>query len=195
MTSEMSPDAHAVHHLAQPEGHIARIVLRDLITPVLLRQRDPASVTFLAELMDLDPSSSEFSRYFTAPTNTPSISDVHVERALDLIRHRYGEPALSVAVVARILRLSPCRLAHLIRQRTGSTFGQLLISHRVGKAADLLRASNLSVKEIAAVVGYSHTAGLDRQFKRRTGMTPCVYRARTAAGNRIGQPSARLARE
>jgi AraC-like DNA-binding protein len=53
---------------------------------------------------------------------------------------------------------------------------QLLTEQMLQKAAHLLHASDLSVKEIAFAVGYEHSSSFIRAFQRHFAQTPRDYR-------------------
>ena len=49
------------------------------------------------------------------------------------------------------------------------------------RASCLLETDVLTVKEIAAELGYAHATEFDRQFKQTFGVTPTEWRARRAS--------------
>lgn len=51
-----------------------------------------------------------------------------------------------------------------------------MIEQRLQKAAQLLRTSELSIKEITDAVGYEHHSSFTRAFKHRFGLSPRFYR-------------------
>lgn len=67
-------------------------------------------------------------------------------------------------------------LSRLIRQKTGTTFQELLKRKRLQKAVQLLVESNLSVEEIAASVGYEDPGHFFREFKKKYQTTPRRFR-------------------
>lgn len=100
----------------------------------------------------------------------------HVRRAVAVIDRNLSNPALRLPAVARAVGLSPSHLSRLLRQTTGLGFTHYLQTHRVARAADLLLQSSLSVKEVAARVGYQTATTFGRDFKRHHGVTPVEYR-------------------
>lgn len=131
----------------------------------------------------------------TAPgsSSSPSVSaapDPRVERALAEITRRFGDPTLRLRAVARQLAVSDCRLTHLLKEATGWTFGAHLHARRVSEARRLLADSTLSVKEIAARVGYSTTTQLDRHFGKTVKVMPSEYRRMVRAARRAGDEGA-----
>lgn len=61
----------------------------------------------------------------------------------------------------------------------GTSFRELVAEARAARAEALLRTSPLSVAQIAQQLGYSQAAPFVRAFKRRNGVSPGVYRARS----------------
>ena len=74
--------------------------------------------------------------------------------------------------------LSKSRLQHLFKQHTGLRLGHLLAEQKLQRAADLLKGTNMRIKEIAGAVGYEHTSSFIRAFERRFTVAPQAYRHR-----------------
>jgi AraC-like DNA-binding protein len=105
-----------------------------------------------------------------------SAIDQRVTRVLGRVSDRYAESSTTLNGAARDESVSACRLAHLMKQHTGATFQQHLHRRRIAEARRLLETTALSVKEVAARVGYSSTTQLDRRFRTAAGTTPRRYR-------------------
>lgn len=69
-------------------------------------------------------------------------------------------------------------LSHLFRIETGIGYRKYLSTTRLDRAQSLLLDPTLSVKEVAASVGYSTTATFDREFKRVHKCSPSEWRRR-----------------
>jgi AraC-like DNA-binding protein len=67
-------------------------------------------------------------------------------------------------------------VSHVLRSETGRTFWEHVHEARFARAVILLRDPALSIKEVAAAVGY-RTSDLDRQFRLRAAMSPSQWRA------------------
>jgi transcriptional regulator GlxA family with amidase domain len=67
-------------------------------------------------------------------------------------------------------------LQRLFKQQTGIQLGSLVTERRLQRAAQLLTISNLSIKEIAHTVGYSHHSSFVRAFQRRFAQAPKQFR-------------------
>ena len=99
------------------------------------------------------------------------------QMAAYLREHR--EEAVSRSELARIFSLSPGYVSALCRRYTGGTFQELQLRYRLEHAAHLLLNTRLGLEEVAERSGFSGANYFIRQFKRRYGMTPHVYRNRT----------------
>ena len=74
--------------------------------------------------------------------------------------------------------LDPCHdsLRHRFRKLFGISPQGMLIRLRMDRAKELLRTSNLSVKEIAYELGYSRQHDLTRAFHKHTGTSPTKWK-------------------
>ncbi len=113
------------------------------------------------------------------PASEPSVRlDRRIEQALHEIDRRYADPRLRLNQLAHQLAVSPTHLTQLLKLSTGHTFGAHVHQRRVAEARTLLAGSGLSIKEIAARVGYASTTQLDRHFKKITHRLPSEERHR-----------------
>jgi AraC-like DNA-binding protein len=101
--------------------------------------------------------------------------DEAVARAIGHIHARFPE-RLTVAVLAAEIGVSASVLHERFRQATGRTPIDYLQSVRLDEAERLLRASRLSIAEIAVRVGFSDQTALTRALRRRRGVTPGAMR-------------------
>jgi transcriptional regulator GlxA family with amidase domain len=65
-----------------------------------------------------------------------------------------------------------------------SSIAREMTAARLGRARELLIDSDLGIKEIAYLVGYSEPRRLSIAFKRETGERPLDYRNRVKPGGR-----------
>jgi AraC family transcriptional regulator len=83
---------------------------------------------------------------------------------------------LTLASMARVACLSPYHFSRAFRKSTGISPHQYILRTRVETAKHLLRASHLSLSEIAFRVGFFDQSHLARHFKRRYGVSPRTFR-------------------
>ena len=83
----------------------------------------------------------------------------------------------SLSGLARRYSYSTTYLSELIHERCGMTFTELVTKQRMERAAMLLRATQLPVREVARQVGYSGTSSFYRAFRAQYGCGPAEWRA------------------
>jgi AraC-like DNA-binding protein len=99
-----------------------------------------------------------------------------VQRALEIVRQASGQP-LTLAAVAQSVHVSPNYLTSLFRQVAGKSLGRVILEERMVRAEGLLRQPDLSIKEIAARLGFSDTYTFSRAFKTHSGRSPTAWRS------------------
>ncbi len=102
-----------------------------------------------------------------------------VNALLRALGRQYAEEHIRLARLAEELGSSPWSLSRALQAETGHGFSTHLNGLRVLKAAVLLRTTALSVKEVAAAVGYYPTGELDGHFRRWLRMRPGEFPAAT----------------
>jgi transcriptional regulator GlxA family with amidase domain len=104
-------------------------------------------------------------------------SDTPILNAQDwLHRHYTGE--VSIEGLASMLGMSPRNFARRFKEATGKTPLNYLHTLRVETAKRLLENGRQSVQEIMLESGYEDGIFFRKLFKRHTGVSPAVYRAR-----------------
>lgn len=113
----------------------------------------------------------------TAPAPKPSAIDPRISEVTALM-HRGMHRKLLLGELAGATGLSVSRLGHLFRNQIGLGPGQYLKLLRMHRAKDLIETSRLSVKEIAARLGYNDPSRFVEDFRRIYGQAPMRYRLR-----------------
>jgi len=106
--------------------------------------------------------------------------DRRVQVVLMLLEKR-SERQWELDEIAKLVNLSPGRLAHLFKNETGVSIQQYLTQIRLTKARHHLESGFLSIKEIAASVGFRNVTRFCASFKTAVGSTPAEYRRRPAS--------------
>jgi two-component system response regulator YesN len=91
--------------------------------------------------------------------------------------------SLTPAIVAAPLQLTPDHLNRLIKKSTGVSLMNYVARLRMESAGLLLRTSELSVQEIANLVGYRHVSHFSRAFLKHTGHSPLKFRQHESKRN------------
>lgn len=87
-----------------------------------------------------------------------------------------GDGRLSVAEMAETVGLSESWFANVFKQTTGKTPLQWQLARRIERAQTLLTATDLTVADIAAQLGFSDQAHLTKAFRQVAGETPAAWR-------------------
>lgn len=112
-------------------------------------------------------------------TSAPGVSKVAA--AITHMTEHVEEP-LKIGMLAELAGLSPSHFTLLFRQQTGCTPRAYLHLLRMHRAVQWLTTTALSVKEIAARLGYGDPFHFSRQFKAFSGLAPRDYRANAGSG-------------
>lgn len=99
-----------------------------------------------------------------------------VDLVTDYLQTRVGQ-RVHVSEAARLVGLSPSRLAELFRERTGTSVLAYQTRLRMARARELLDTSDLTVAAVARSVGYTDPYYFARHFRRVHGQSPTRYRA------------------
>jgi len=87
-----------------------------------------------------------------------------------------SSPSITVTDLAKHFKISNSRLGHLFKYGMGVSLAAFLEQHRLEKASELLRSTEMRVKEITYLVGYGHESSFSRAFQRKFRCTPSDYR-------------------
>lgn len=101
--------------------------------------------------------------------------DKPVSMAVQYIKEHYQEQ-ISLEDVAVAGNVSPNYLSKLFRNEMGIGFLDYMTQIRLKESEKLLEETNLSIKEIAAKVGYLDEKYYSKLFKKATGIKPSEYR-------------------
>lgn len=111
-------------------------------------------------------------------TRTISPPDPRILRLQEYL-DRYSHQKIAVAPLARRFGMSQTHLTRKFKAHTQLTIAEYVMRQRLDRACCLLASSNLSIKEIGQIVGYSTPQEFNKRFRRRMGMSPGAFRAGT----------------
>lgn len=114
-------------------------------------------------------------KYLIQQGNGNSV-DRRIKLVIKLIDQQYARQDPTLSKMAKQVGLSIWYLPRLFKKHTGISFGEYLRNLRLKKAEQLLQDSTLSIKEIAAAVGYKYVSDFDHHFKSAYGICPGEYR-------------------
>lgn len=82
----------------------------------------------------------------------------------------------SVTYFAEALHLSPNYLSRLLKTLTGQSTKQFIIDKMIELAKEKLSTTNLTMNEIAYMLGFEHPQSFHKLFKSQTRMSPLEFR-------------------
>jgi len=91
---------------------------------------------------------------------------------------RHFDEELSVNMLAKQFYMSPSYFSHQFKKRVNKTVPEYTNELRISHAKSFLEREDMSIGEIASLVGFSDINYFSRKFKALTGMTPSEYRRR-----------------
>jgi PAS domain S-box-containing protein len=124
------------------------------------------------------------SRDVRAPVDLRNVP-VELAAALESFENKLAD-SVTPAILARRARLTPSKLARLIRRFFDLTPSQFLTQTRLAAAARLLRETDLGVSKIAHECGFYDHSAFSRAFHSAMGVTPSAYREATQKKPRFG---------
>jgi transcriptional regulator GlxA family with amidase domain len=109
--------------------------------------------------------------------------------AVAIVEREFADD-LSLDAIARRVASSRRQLQRAYSEIGGTTFRDHLTAVRMDRAAELLGAPSLTVREVAHRVGYRQPAQFAKAFRRRHGVAPSAYRTRGGGLPPVGAPLA-----
>ena len=103
------------------------------------------------------------------------------EEATAIVRDEYGRD-LALDDIARRIASSRRQLQRAYLEIGGTTFREHLTAVRMQRAAEMLAARSLTVREVAQRVGYRQPAQFAKAFRRHHGVAPSAFRLRAHRG-------------
>lgn len=100
-----------------------------------------------------------------------------LEEILEYLETNYRNPNLTQIQVADLFHISNYTLSRLFKNQVGVGFSEYLAAKRLEYAKELLLTSSHSVKEIAAMAGFTSENYFSRTFKLYEGVSPSAFRS------------------
>lgn len=99
----------------------------------------------------------------------------HIVNVLSYINENYKSP-ITLDELADTFHISKFTLSHDFKACTGNSLMDTVIQRRIEKTRELLSTTQLSILQIAPLVGFASDIHLIQTFKKRVGLTPLQYR-------------------
>lgn len=114
----------------------------------------------------------------SAFTVTDGHSDADAERlsrVFGFVLRHFPEP-ISLDQVSALAHMTPTAFCRYFKSRTRKTFFAFLLDIRVSRAMHLLLDTQKTVTAISTESGFSNMSHFNREFKKRAGCSPVVFR-------------------
>ena len=109
------------------------------------------------------------------------LNDRHeIDLVKSYIYENYGSD-LSLERLAEYIYMTPSYLSSIFKKETGMGINSFIKNYRMDNAKDMLENTNIKIKNIGNLVGYSNTSYFCQSFKELYGLTPEKYRQRDEA--------------
>jgi len=103
----------------------------------------------------------------------------YVRMAQNYIDMYYHNSDLRVSEMAKKLNLDRAYFSKIFSRHTGKSPQQYIVELRLDRAAEMMVNQGLSPSEVAQFVGYGDIFNFSRMFKRRFGVPPSTYIAKS----------------
>lgn len=100
-----------------------------------------------------------------------------LEKALRWVHSSYMQADLNLELLAEQLNVSKVYLSQFFKEQSGVNFSDYLESLRMNRAKELLRTTDLPIKEIVDLTGYYSSNTFGRAFRRIHGISATEYRS------------------
>ncbi|KNZ41003.1 AraC family transcriptional regulator [Acetobacterium bakii] len=97
--------------------------------------------------------------------------------------------SITLKETARAFNYSKSYFCKIIKRYTGKTYGSIITELRMQKSCELLKNEQISIEEIASIVGYEDVSSFYRSFKRTYHITPSQFQQQNKAKAEINNLS------
>ncbi|MGE8205795.1 helix-turn-helix domain-containing protein [Heyndrickxia sp. NPDC080065] len=107
-----------------------------------------------------------------------------IDKCLHYMELNYWKQDLDLSELSSYVGRNSTYLSHLFVEKTKKTFRESLTDLRIKEAKRLLIESDMTIKEIAALIGFQNQHYFSRVFKNSVGKTAKQFRTIESIGNR-----------
>ena len=97
---------------------------------------------------------------------------------IEMTEDGFSDPSLSISSIASELSYNPKYLSHLFKSQVGINYSEYLRNTRIKYAVTLFDSGVDSVKNVAALSGFSDPLYFSSVFKKTVGVSPKEYTKR-----------------
>ncbi|MEF2246503.1 helix-turn-helix domain-containing protein [Paenibacillus sp. IITD108] len=104
-------------------------------------------------------------------------TQTNFDLAITYIHSNYDKP-ITIPEIAHIAGLSISRYIQVFKQQIGTTPKDYIVKYRLNKAKELLFETNLTIRQISVIVGFSDQLYFSRMYRKVEGICPKEDRKR-----------------
>jgi len=108
--------------------------------------------------------------------SSPPVEKLKISQTKRLVQEHLGDSHLGVGFLARMMHCSGDYLSHLFHRETGQRLASHINMERVRAAMAMLRATPLTIAEVAYATGFESQGYFSRVFKQIALKSPLDYR-------------------
>ena len=112
-----------------------------------------------------------------APEKEQTNKDEFIKKVDAIIKDQFTKDQFTPSKLASELNISYSHCANLIKKKTGLSISLYIQQYRLVKAKELLRTSDLPIKQVAYQSGFNNPSYFSRLFKEVMGISPSDYRS------------------
>ncbi len=101
-------------------------------------------------------------------------SATYVDYALQYIKFNYDH--IKVNDIAQYIGINRSYLTAIFKKQLNISPQEYLVSYRLKKAAELIKSTNMSIRDISTSIGYENPLTFSKMFKQTYGISPKNYR-------------------
>ncbi|HHW48913.1 MAG TPA: helix-turn-helix transcriptional regulator [Clostridiaceae bacterium] len=111
------------------------------------------------------------------------------DKIVKYVKENYNDPNISVSNISVVSGISISSMSRLFKKNMGMGLLDYIHKLRIDKAKELIKSTNMNLKDIAKKVGYYNDVAFIRAFKRYEGVTPGKFRDMEL--NEVGKKNAK----
>ena len=106
-----------------------------------------------------------------------SKSSKKAKEIIDYVKEHYNEN-ITNATIAEYFHYHPNYVSNIISKTTGKSLHKYVITYRIYKAINILQSTDVSISEVAEMVGIPDIQHFSKTFKNIVGTSPRAFKAR-----------------
>lgn len=115
---------------------------------------------------------------FSRLSNVTDEQSKVINTVIEMTEDGFSDPSLSISSIASELSYNPKYLSHLFKSQVGINYSEYLRNTRIKYAVTLFDSGVDSVKNVAALSGFSDPLYFSSVFKKTVGVSPKEYTKR-----------------